>query len=168
MVVESFLWTDRARNHLKIYVNKQNCCIWATENSLETQPVPLHPAKVITLGGFTSSFNLGPWFFQERMLYVLLPFPSLFSAMSAFCTVTSFQLFKNVDVCIGSFLCKMALLRTLKNSCEYLLKRHFLNPRIISRYILSACRPNHPILIHESSGYGANWKMLCSLFLLHT
>ncbi|GBN77041.1 hypothetical protein AVEN_208727-1, partial [Araneus ventricosus] len=42
-----------------------NCRIWATENPLETQPVPLYPAKVTVWCGFTASFIIGPYFFEE-------------------------------------------------------------------------------------------------------
>ena len=40
------LWTDEAHFYLTGYVNTQNHQIWATENPLKTQPVPLHPAKI--------------------------------------------------------------------------------------------------------------------------
>ena len=40
------LWTEEAHFHLTGYVNTHNCQIWATENTFETQSVPLHPAKV--------------------------------------------------------------------------------------------------------------------------
>ena len=40
----TILWIDETHFRLAGYVNTQNCRIWATENPLETQPVPLHPA----------------------------------------------------------------------------------------------------------------------------
>jgi hypothetical protein len=60
------LWTDEAHFHLQGYVNTQNCRIWATENPHANHPVPLHSAKVTVWCGFTASFILGPYFFEER------------------------------------------------------------------------------------------------------
>ncbi|GBL94545.1 hypothetical protein AVEN_235631-1 [Araneus ventricosus] len=57
--------TDEGHFHLTGYVNTQNCRIWATENPLETQPVPLHPAKVNVWCGFTASYIIGPYCFKE-------------------------------------------------------------------------------------------------------
>ncbi|GFV95408.1 uncharacterized protein TNCV_4574101 [Trichonephila clavipes] len=51
------MWSDEAHFHLKGYVNTQNRRIWATENPLETQPVPLSPAKVTVWCGFTASLS---------------------------------------------------------------------------------------------------------------
>ena len=59
------LWTDEVHFHLTEYVNTQNCRIWATENLLETQPVPLNPAMVTVCCGITASFIIGPYFFEE-------------------------------------------------------------------------------------------------------
>ena len=59
------LWTDESYFHLTGYVNTQNFWIWARENPLETQPVPLHPAKVTMWCRFTASFIMGPIFFKE-------------------------------------------------------------------------------------------------------
>lgn len=59
------LWTDEAHFHLNGQVNTHNCRIWATENPREIQQVPLHPAKVTVWCGFTATFVIGPYFFEE-------------------------------------------------------------------------------------------------------
>ena len=59
------LWTDETHFHLTGCVNIQNCWIRATENPLETQSEPLHPAKVTVWCGFTASFIIRPYIFQE-------------------------------------------------------------------------------------------------------
>ncbi|GBL86369.1 hypothetical protein AVEN_164543-1 [Araneus ventricosus] len=40
------LWTDEAHFHLQGSVNTQNWGIWARENPLQMQPMPLHSQKV--------------------------------------------------------------------------------------------------------------------------
>ncbi|KFM59960.1 hypothetical protein X975_14870, partial [Stegodyphus mimosarum] len=59
------LWTDETYFHLTGYVNTQNCRIWATKNLLATHPVPLHPEEVTVWYGFTASFILQPYFFEQ-------------------------------------------------------------------------------------------------------
>ncbi|GFY36161.1 uncharacterized protein TNCV_4845331 [Trichonephila clavipes] len=53
----NILWSHEAHFHLTGYVNTQNYRISATRNPFETQPVPLHFAKVTVWCGFTVSFN---------------------------------------------------------------------------------------------------------------
>ena len=48
----------------------------------------------------------------RRVIQILLPLP--ISAMTVFCATTSFQLINIVVMWIGSFLCKLAFLRTLQ------------------------------------------------------
>ena len=45
--------------------NTQNCRRWATENLLETQPVPFHHVTVTAWSEFTASFIIGHYFFKE-------------------------------------------------------------------------------------------------------
>lgn len=58
-------WTDEAHFTLHGDVNTQNTRIWATSNPREYTTTPLQPAKVTVWCGFTSSFIVGPFFFEE-------------------------------------------------------------------------------------------------------
>ena len=57
------LWSDEAHFHSTGYVKTHNCQMWATENQLETQPVPLHPARVTIWCSFAASFIIGRYLF---------------------------------------------------------------------------------------------------------
>ncbi|GFW01097.1 DUF4817 domain-containing protein [Trichonephila clavipes] len=59
------LWTDKAHFHLDGSLNTHNCRIWESDNSHSTLQVPLHSPKVTVWCGFSASFNLGPYFFEE-------------------------------------------------------------------------------------------------------
>ena len=59
------LWTDETHFHLTGYVNTRNCRMSITENPLEFQPMPLHPAKVTVWCGFTAPFIIETHFFEE-------------------------------------------------------------------------------------------------------
>ncbi|GFX34555.1 uncharacterized protein TNCV_3657931 [Trichonephila clavipes] len=59
------LWTDEAHFHLGGLVNTHNCRIWETDNPHSTLQVPLHSPKVTVWCGFSTSFILGPYFFEE-------------------------------------------------------------------------------------------------------
>ncbi|GFW58337.1 transposable element tc3 transposase [Trichonephila clavipes] len=61
----NILWTDEAHFHLDGSVNTHNCRIWETDNPHSTLRVPLHSPKVTVLCGFSASFILGPYFFEE-------------------------------------------------------------------------------------------------------
>ena len=60
MIVDNFL-IDEALLYLIGYVITQNYESWATEIPLETQPIPLHPAKI-------ASFIIGPNFQRRWVL----------------------------------------------------------------------------------------------------
>ena len=62
----NILWSDEAHFHLNGTVNTHNCRIWASENSHAFQEIPLHSPKVTVWCGFTSSFIIGPYFFEEN------------------------------------------------------------------------------------------------------
>ncbi|GFT16339.1 uncharacterized protein TNCV_2488901 [Trichonephila clavipes] len=47
------------------YCNTHSFRLWATENPLATQPVPLHPAGVTQRCGFTASSIIGPYLYEE-------------------------------------------------------------------------------------------------------
>ncbi|GFV37595.1 uncharacterized protein TNCV_4982171 [Trichonephila clavipes] len=61
----NILWTDEAHFHLDGLVNAHNCRIWESENPHSTLQVPLHSPKVTVWCGFSASFILGPYFFEE-------------------------------------------------------------------------------------------------------
>ncbi|GFW89840.1 uncharacterized protein TNCV_2424971 [Trichonephila clavipes] len=61
----NILWTDEAHFHLDDSVNTHNCRIWETDNPHSTSQVPLHSPKVTAWCGFSASFILGPYFFEE-------------------------------------------------------------------------------------------------------
>ncbi|GFY25148.1 transposable element tc3 transposase [Trichonephila clavipes] len=61
----NILWTDEAHFHLDRSVNTHNCRIWETDNPHSTLRVPLHSPKVTVWCGFSASFILGPYFFEE-------------------------------------------------------------------------------------------------------
>ncbi|GFU78910.1 uncharacterized protein TNCV_307511 [Trichonephila clavipes] len=61
----AFIWTHNCiwtHTHL---VNTHNCRICETHNPHSTLQVPLHSPKVTVWCGFSASFILGPYFFQE-------------------------------------------------------------------------------------------------------
>ncbi|GFV32619.1 uncharacterized protein TNCV_441111 [Trichonephila clavipes] len=59
------LWSDEAHFHLSGTVNTHNCRIWDMENPRTFQEIPLHSPKVTVWCGFTATFILGPFFFEE-------------------------------------------------------------------------------------------------------
>ncbi|GFT54416.1 transposable element tc3 transposase [Trichonephila clavipes] len=61
----NILWTDEAHFRLDGSVNTHNCRIWETDNSHSTLQVPLYSPKVTVWSGFSASFILGKYFFEE-------------------------------------------------------------------------------------------------------
>ncbi|GFX00260.1 transposable element tc3 transposase [Trichonephila clavipes] len=61
----SSVWTDEEPFHLDGSVNTHNCQIWESDNPHSTLQVPLHSPKVTVWCGFSTSFILGPYFFEE-------------------------------------------------------------------------------------------------------
>ncbi|GFT11537.1 uncharacterized protein TNCV_2523521 [Trichonephila clavipes] len=61
----NILWTDKAHFHLGGSVNTHNCRFWETDNPHSNLRVPLHSPKVTVWCGFSASFILGPYFFEE-------------------------------------------------------------------------------------------------------
>ncbi|UYV76569.1 hypothetical protein LAZ67_14001206 [Cordylochernes scorpioides] len=62
--LSNVLWTDEAHFSLDGEVNTQNSRIWATENPRIFTEMPLHQPRVTVWCGFTSSFIIGPFFFE--------------------------------------------------------------------------------------------------------
>ncbi|GFW56981.1 uncharacterized protein TNCV_3472651 [Trichonephila clavipes] len=61
----NILWSDGAHFHLDGPVNTHNCRIWESDNPHSTSFVLLHSPKVTVWCGFSASFILGPYFFEE-------------------------------------------------------------------------------------------------------
>ncbi|GFW37710.1 uncharacterized protein TNCV_4629151 [Trichonephila clavipes] len=61
----NILWTNKAHFHLDGSVNTRSCRIWETDNPHSTLEVPLHSRKVTVWCGFSTSFILGPYFFED-------------------------------------------------------------------------------------------------------
>ncbi|UYV64638.1 hypothetical protein LAZ67_3001420 [Cordylochernes scorpioides] len=70
----NFLWTDDAHFSLNGEFNFQNSCIWATENPRIFTEMPLHQPIFTVLCGFTSSFVIGPLFFEKINRRTFKPF----------------------------------------------------------------------------------------------
>lgn len=140
------LWTDEAHFHLTGYVNTQNCRIWATENPRATNPVPLHPAKVTVWCGFTASFMIGPYFFEET------------GALGPVTVTVNGQRYESLlrnDVipalqqreCVDSIIFMQdGAPPHIANRVKRLLRRHFGNARIISRHFPTAWPARSPDL----------------------
>ena len=62
---ENILLTDEAHFTLESAVNTQNCRIWDSTKSLVVHQRPLHSAYLTVWCGFTSTFILGPFFFER-------------------------------------------------------------------------------------------------------
>ncbi|UYV79775.1 hypothetical protein LAZ67_18000608 [Cordylochernes scorpioides] len=63
--LSNVLWTDEAHFSLNGEVNTQNSRIWATENPRIFTEMPLYQVRVTVWCGFTSSFVIGSFFFEE-------------------------------------------------------------------------------------------------------
>ncbi|GFU75177.1 uncharacterized protein TNCV_2056201 [Trichonephila clavipes] len=61
----NIIWTDEAHFHLDGSVNTHNCRIWEADNPYSTLQVPLQSPKVTVWCGFSASFILGLYFFEE-------------------------------------------------------------------------------------------------------
>ncbi|UYV69818.1 hypothetical protein LAZ67_7000861 [Cordylochernes scorpioides] len=72
--LSNVLWTDDAHFSLNGESNIQNSRFWATENPRIFTEMPLYQPRVIVLCGFTSSFIIGPFFFEKSMEELLKPF----------------------------------------------------------------------------------------------
>ncbi|GFW74807.1 hypothetical protein TNCV_5137861 [Trichonephila clavipes] len=67
------LWTDEAHLYLAGYINRQNCRISGTENTLATQIVPLHTTKVTVCEESTEGAFGNARFISRHFITVLLP-----------------------------------------------------------------------------------------------
>ncbi|UYV70622.1 hypothetical protein LAZ67_8000048 [Cordylochernes scorpioides] len=72
--LSNVLWTNDAHFSLNGEFNIQNSRFWATENPRIFTEMPLYQPRVTVLCGFTSSFIIGPFFFEKSMEELLKPF----------------------------------------------------------------------------------------------
>ena len=63
---KKIIFSDEAHFDLGGYVNKQNCCIWGTENPHAYVEKPTHPKRVTVWYGFWSRGIIGPFFFENE------------------------------------------------------------------------------------------------------
>lgn len=65
-LLQNILWTDEAHFHLNGITNTWNCRIWSPYNPHETAEHAEWSPKVTVWLGFTASFILAPYFFEEN------------------------------------------------------------------------------------------------------
>ena len=63
---KKIIFSDEAHFNLGGYVNKQNCCIWGTENPHAYIERPMHPKRVTVWCGFWSRGITGPFFLENE------------------------------------------------------------------------------------------------------
>ena len=63
---KKIIFSDEAHFDLGVYVNKQNCCIWGTENPHVHIEKSTHSKRVTVLCGFWSRCTIGPFLFQNE------------------------------------------------------------------------------------------------------
>ena len=140
------LWSDEAHFHLCGTVNTHNCRIWDTENPRTLQEIPLHSPKVTVWCGFTSTFIIGPFFFEENTRNGPVT-----------CTVTA-ERYRNM---LENFVIPKIQQRQCLDSITFMqdgapphiglrvqqfLRQHFTNDRLISRAFPTTWPPRSPDL----------------------
>ena len=63
---KKIIFSDEAHFDLGVYVNKQNCRIWGTENPHAYIEKPTHPKRVTVWCGFWPRGIIGPFFFENK------------------------------------------------------------------------------------------------------
>lgn len=127
------MWSDEAHFHLSGTVNTHNCRIWDTTNPRTFQEIPLHSPKVTVWCGFTATFILGPFFFEEVTPNGLQT-----------CTVTANRYKRMLETFVVPHLQQRQCLDTITFMqdgapphiglpVQQFLRQHFTNDRIISR-----------------------------------
>ena len=129
------------------HANTQNGRIWATENPLETQPVPLHNAKVTVWYGFTVSFIIRSYFFKETN--ALGPVTVTVSDQRYECLLRNHAILAlQRSGCVDwIFFMQDGATPHIAKPVKQLLKRHFGNSRIINRHFTTVWPFRLPDLI---------------------
>ncbi|GFY11315.1 uncharacterized protein TNCV_4472981 [Trichonephila clavipes] len=137
--------TDEAHFHLDGSVNTHNCRIWETDNPHSTLRVPLHSPKVTVWCGFSASFILGPYFFEE-----------LGAGGPVTCSITGQRyasLLRNKIIpdlqarqCLSRIIFMQdAAPRHITRCVTDVLKHHFTVERVISRQFRHLWPPRSPV-----------------------
>ncbi|GFS85514.1 uncharacterized protein TNCV_2793861 [Trichonephila clavipes] len=142
----NILWIDEAHFHLDGSVNTHNCRIWESDNPHSTLQVPLHSPKVTVWCGFSASFILGPYFFEE-----------LGAGGPVTCSITGQRyaslLRNNIipDLQARPCLSRIIFMQNgapphITRCVKDVLKHHFTEERVISRQFLHLRPPQSPDL----------------------
>ena len=65
-LAKKIIFSDETHFNLGGYVNKQNCCIWGTENPHAYIEKPTYPKRVTAWWGFSSRGIIEPFFFENE------------------------------------------------------------------------------------------------------
>ena len=68
---KKIIFSDEAYFDLGGYINKQNCCIWGTENPNAYIEKPPHPKRVTVWCGCCCRGIIGPLFFENEIRNLL-------------------------------------------------------------------------------------------------
>ena len=63
---KKIIFSHKAHFDLGGYVNKQNCCVWGTENPHAYIEKPTHPKRVTGWCGFRCRDIIGPFSFENE------------------------------------------------------------------------------------------------------
>ena len=66
-ILNNVLWSDEAYFSLSGHVHRHNCIIWGSERPMETYPVMQHSPKILVWFGFSKTYRLTPYFFEDTM-----------------------------------------------------------------------------------------------------
>jgi hypothetical protein len=66
-VIHHIRFSDEAQFHLNGYVNKQNMCVWSTENPHAVMETPLQPEKCMVLCAISLAGVVGPIFLDDTI-----------------------------------------------------------------------------------------------------
>lgn len=140
------LWSDEAHFHLNGGINTRNCRIWAANNPHAYMQEPLHSPKVTVWCGFTASFIIGPYFYEENG-----------ASGPVTCTVTAARyadMLQNFTIpqlqqrgCLDSTIFMQdGAPPHIGLRVQRVLRQHFSNSRMISRAFPTAWPPRSPDL----------------------
>jgi hypothetical protein len=140
------LWGDEAHFYMNGTVNTQNCRIWASEPPNVIHEIPLHSPNLTVWCGFTARFILGPYFFEE-----------LRPSGPVTCSVTAKRYLHMLETFVVPQLQQRQCLTEtvfmqdgapphIGRAVQQLLRNHFTDDRVISRYFHMAWPPRSPDL----------------------
>ncbi|GFU99503.1 uncharacterized protein TNCV_4763641 [Trichonephila clavipes] len=148
------LWTDESHFHLEGSVNTHNCRIWESDNPHSTLQVPLHSPKVTVWCGFSVSFILGPYFFEE--LGAESPVTCSITGQR-YASLLRNKIFPHLQArqCLSRIIFMQDGAPAHITCCvKDVLKHHFTEKHVISRQFLHLRSPDHLTSIHVIIGFG--------------